>query len=95
VNKGSPATGEQPEDKYDMMAPPIRGSPSATGDVKNAACLFKNQTKEGLSILVLMFEKEGGVDGRRQSHAGLCWAGSHDAAALKEALSSPEVQLPK
>jgi hypothetical protein len=100
ANKGIPpeATGEQLKTMADMMAPPIKGFTFLQLEtVKNAARLvYKNQTKEGLSILVLMFEKEGGawmVGGNHtQDFVGQV---PKDAAALKEALSSPEVQLPK
>lgn len=92
------ATGEQLKEMADMMAPSIKGLTFLQLETgKNAARLaYKNQTKEGLSIVVLMFEKEGGawmVGGNHtQDYVGQV---PKESVALKEALGSPEVQLPK
>jgi hypothetical protein len=92
------ATGEQLKQMADMMAPSIKGLTFLQLETgKNAARLaYKNRTKEGLTIVVLMFDKEGDawmVGGNHtQDYVGQV---PKESVALQEALSSPEVQLPK
>jgi hypothetical protein len=92
------ATGEQLKEMADMMAPSIKGLTFLQLETgKNAARFaYRNRTKERLSIVVLMFEKEGGawmVGGNHtQDYVGQV---PKESVALQEALSSPEVQLPK
>ncbi len=100
ANKGIPpdASGEQLKQMADMMAPDLRGFKFMQVETnKNIArAAYKHQDKQGMSILVLMFEKDGAEwkigNNHSQDYIGMV---PKDAAALKEALGSPEVQFPK
>ncbi len=100
ANKGIPptASGDQLKQMSEIMAPDLTGYQFLQLDEHNshARIAYKQQTKEGMSILVLMFEKEGGEwkigNNHSQDYTGQV---PKQAVALKEALSSPEVQFPK
>jgi hypothetical protein len=100
ANNGIPpdATGDQLKQMAEMMAPDLTGFKFVQLETNTniARAAYKQQTKEGMSILVLMFEKEGAEwkigNNHSQDYIGQT---PKEAAALKQALSSPEVQFPK
>lgn len=100
ANKGIPAdaTGGQLKGMAEFMAPELKDFKflQLEQDGKNARVAYKRQNAAGLSILVLMFEKEGSEwkvgNNHTQDYIGQT---PKEADALKEALKSPEVQFPK
>ena len=100
ANKALPpdATGDHLAEMAQMMAPDLKAFKFMQLEAKGnlARVAYKRQTAGKMSILVLMFEKEGGQwkvgNNHSQDYIGQA---PRDAGALRAALSSPEVQFPK
>lgn len=100
ANKAIPpdATGDHLAEMAQMMAPDLKAFKFMQLETKGnlARAAYKRQAAGRMSILVLMFEKEGGQwkigNNHSQDYIGQV---PRDAGALKAALNSPEVQFPK
>ena len=100
ANKGIPtdATGDQLKEMADMMAPDLGTFKFMQLEAKgnNARAAYIYQTKDAMTVMVLMFVKEG-TEWKIGSNYSHDYSGQvpKEAAALKEAMSSPETQFPK
>lgn len=98
ANAGIPpgATGEQLKQMADMMVPNLSGFKFIQLETAKhkARMAYKHLDKQGMSILVLLFEKDG-ADWKVGANHSQDYIGQtpKEEAALKEALSSPDVQL--
>lgn len=92
----SDAMGAQLKEMADMMAPDLSGYQFVQLETqgKEARMVYKRRSKEGLSFLVLMFEKDAGgwkIGGNHsQDFIGQT---PSEGKGLKQALGSPEVRF--
>lgn len=90
------ATGAQLKDMADIMAPDLSGYQFVQLETqgKQARMAYKRRSKEGLSFLVLMFEKDasGWKIGGNHSQDFIGQTPS-EGKGLKQALGSPEVRF--